>query len=180
MSPYLMTGLAAALVGAAIAGGGVHKLDGVSLAHEQADHARDNATHAAAIAQINADSAKSLSAALAKQQATEGQVASIEKQFTDEVSKHAKDSLDYRAQLVAGTQRLRVRVTAAACNPSAASGESAAPTNGADGPATFADLYGPTASGVFKVAEDDQNEIDKLANLQLYVKTLQDQGYIGQ
>lgn len=177
MSPYLITGLAAALLGAVLGAGTTHKLDGVALAHEQAAHAKDNAAHATEIADINADSAKALSAALAKQQAAEGRVASIETQYNTEVANHAKDSLDYRAQLIAGTQRVRVRV--ASCSPIDPSGESATAAGSADGAATFGYLDGQTASSVFKVAADDQTEIDKLTALQAYVKALQDQGYIG-
>ncbi|WP_213763511.1 lysis system i-spanin subunit Rz [Caballeronia sp. dw_19] len=177
MNGYFITGIAAALLGAAIGAGTVHKLDGVALAQERGAHAKDNATHANEIAQINADSAKALSAALAKQQAAEGQVASIETQFNTEVANHAKDSLDYRAQLIAGTQRVRVRV--ASCGPATAGSESAATTGSADAATSVGYLDGQTASSVFKVAADDQAEIDKLSALQAYVKSLQDQGFIG-
>lgn len=177
MSPYLITGLAAALLGAAIGAGGAYKIDAAALAREQAAHARDNAAHAAALAQINADSAKALSDALVKQQAAEGKVASIETQFNTEVENHAKDSLQYRADLAAGTQRLRVRV--ASCGPSAASSESTAAAVSADAAATYADINPTTASSVFRVAADDQAEIDKLTALQAYVKSLQDEGFIA-
>lgn len=177
MNGYFITGFGAGLLGIVIGFGGTHVYDGRMLAIEQAAHAKDNAAHATEIAQINADSAKALSTALAKQQAAEGKVASIETQFNQEVAAHATDSLNYRAQLIAGTQRVRVRV--ASCSPAIASNESASTAGGADGAATFADLYGPTASGVFKVTADDQVEIDKLAGLQTYVKTMQDEGYIG-
>lgn len=170
MSPYLVTGLAAALLGAALAGGTVHRLDGATLAREQASHQAD-------LAKINAASAKALSDALAKQQAAEGKVSDIETQFNTEVANHAKDSLDYRAQLIAGTQRVRVRVTS--CGPAAASSESTTAAGSADDPASYAVIDGQTASGVVQIAADDQAEIDKLTALQAYVKVLQDQGYIG-
>lgn len=177
MNGYFITGIAAALLGAALGFGGTHVYDGRTLAAEQAAHAKDNAAHATEIAQINADSAKALSAALAKQQAAEGRVAAIETKFTDEVNAHAKDSLDYRAQLLAGTQRVRVHV--AACGPVAPAGESAATAGSADGTTSWGYLDNETAASVFKVAADDQVQIDKLTALQAYVKALQDQGFIG-
>lgn len=178
MNGYFLTGIVAGLVGIALGGAGIHyTVDAVELSHEQTAHANDNKKHADEIAQINAKSAKDFADALAKQQAAEGQVASIETQFNQEVAAHASDSLNYRAQLVAGTQRLRVRV--ASCGPVSPTGQSAASAGGTDGAATFADLYGPTASGVFKVAADDQHEIDKLVGLQDYIHKMQDQGFIG-
>jgi prophage endopeptidase len=177
MNGYFMTGIAAGILGIAIGFGGTHVYDGRTLAVEKTGRAADNAKYASTIADINAVSAKALSAALAKQQAAEGKVASIETQYNTEVANHAKDALDYRAQLIVGTQRVRVRV--ASCGPATAGSESAASTGSADGAATFGYLDGQTASSVFKVAADDQTEIDKLSALQAYVKALQDQGYIG-
>lgn len=168
MSPYLLTGLAAGVLGLALGAGVTHKLDGSALAREQASHQSD-------LAKINAASAKALSDALAKQQVAEGKVSDIETQYQTEVANHAKDSLAYRAQLASGAQRLRVHV--ASCS-SSASGQSAAATGSADGAAAYAYLDPTVASGVIQVAADDQAEIDKLAALQAYVKALQDQGYI--
>lgn len=178
MNGYFITGIAAGLLGIAIGAGGMHyTVDAVELSHEKISHANDNKKHADEIAQINAKSAKDFADALAKQQAAEGKVASVETQFNQEVAAHASDSLNYRAQLITGTQRLRVRV--ASCGPVSPAGQSAASAGGTDAAATFADLYGPTASGVFQVAADDQHEIDKLKGLQDYVRTLQDEGFIG-
>lgn len=169
MSPFLITGLAAGAVGAVLGFGTAHTIDGRTLAREQA-------AHQALIAQINAESAKALSAALAKQQAAESDISAIQKKFDDEVSQHAKDSLDYRARLSAGTDRVRVRI--ASCSP-AAPGESPASAVSADGATAYGDIYGPTASGIFQVAADDQAEIDKLTALQAYVRAMQKQGFVG-
>lgn len=170
MNLLLIVGLIAALLGAGISGGLVHKIDGTALAREQASHQAD-------LAKINAASAKALSDALAKQQVAEGKVSDIETQYNTEVSNHAKDSLDYRAQLIAGTQRVRVRV--ASCVPAATSSQGATAAGSANDSAAYADLDPTVASGVVQVAADDQAEIDKLAALQAYVKALQDQGFIS-
>jgi len=117
--------------------------------------------------------AKELSKALANQQAAEGKVAAIDKQFNDEVSQHANDVLVYRAQLASGAQRLSVHV--ASCVPAS---ESAGAAGGADGATANADLAPAAADGVAEVAGDDQREIDKLTALQAYVHALEDEGFI--
>lgn len=117
--------------------------------------------------------AKALSAALANQQAAEQKVAAVDKQFNDEVSKHASDVLTYRAQLASGAQRLSVHV--ARCVPAA---EGASAPGRTDGGSAFANLAPAAADGVAEVAGDDQREIDKLKALQEYVRALQGQGYI--
>lgn len=173
MNGYWITGLSAGLLGMAISGGAVHTLDanhyGAKLNAEKAAHATD-------LAKINAEAAQQLSAALAKQQAAEGRVATVEQQFNDEVSKHASDSLAYRAKLSAGTQRVRVRVSSCGA---VTGGQGTATAGGIDAAATYADLDAKVATSVFKVAADDQVEIDKLSALQAYVRSLQDAGYIG-
>jgi len=174
MSPYLLTGLAAGLLGLSIGAGGGYEL---TANHYRAALATEKAAHASDIAKINAEDAKQLAAALANQHAAEGKVAAVEQQFNDEVSKHAKDSLDYRAQLASGAQRVRVRV--ASCMPGSPADQSAASAGGANGTAAYGYLDGQVAASVFKVAADDQVEIDKLAGLQAYVKALQDKGYIA-
>jgi hypothetical protein len=125
--------------------------------------------------QEQAAQAKALSAALANQKAAEGKVAAIDKQFTDEVSRHANDILTLRAQLASGADRVRVHV--ASC---AAPGQSASAAGSADGPPAVADLAGPAADGVAEVAGDDQREIDKLVGLQNYVRAMQEKGFIEQ
>jgi hypothetical protein len=169
VNPFLITGLAAGAIGAALGFGTAHTIDGRTLAREQA-------AHQALIAQINAESAKALSAALAKQQAAESDISAIEQKFNDEVSQHAKDALDYRTQLASGAQRMRVHVTGCAA---ADAGKSASATGSTDGAATFGYLAPTVASGLVTVAADDQAEIDKLSALQAYVSALQDEGFIG-
>lgn len=174
MSPYLITGLAAALLGAALAAGGTHALDanyyGAQLAAEKAAHASD-------IAKMNAQAAQELATALTNQHAAEGRVATVEQQFNTEVANHAKDTLAYQSQLASGAQRLRVHVTS--CVPGTAQSNGTAATSGPDGSAAYADLDPTVATGVVQVAADDQHEIDKLRSLQAYVAALQQQGFIG-
>jgi prophage endopeptidase len=143
MSPYLITGLGAALLGIAIGAGGTHALD---ANHYGAQLATERAAHAADIAKVNAEAAQQLAVALSKQQAAEGRVATIEQQFNTEVANHAKDNLAYQSRLASGADRLRVRVTS--CVPGTADSKSTATAGGADGSAAYADLD-PTVSPRF-------------------------------
>jgi prophage endopeptidase len=174
MSPYLITGLGAALLGIAIGAGGTHALD---ANHYGAQLATERAAHAADIAKVNAEAAQQLAVALSKQQAAEGRVATIEQQFNTEVANHAKDNLAYQSRLASGADRLRVRVTS--CVPGTADSKSTATAGGADGSAAYADLDPTVAAGAVQVATDDQREIDKLRALQAYVAALQQQGFIA-
>lgn len=169
MSPYLITGIAAGVVGIAIGFGTAHTIGAAQLSAEKAAHQSD-------LAKINAASAKAMADALAKQQTAEARVGVVEKQFNDEVTKHAQDSLSYQSKLTAGTERVRVRVTSCV---TPASGQGASPAGGAASSPAYGDIYGPTAIGIFQVAADDQVEIDKLVALQAYIKTLQEQGFVG-
>jgi hypothetical protein len=174
LSPYLITGLAAALLGIAVGAGTTHELD---ANHYGAQLATEKAAHAADIARVNAEAAQQLATALSKQQAAEGRVATVEQQFNTEVSNHAKDNLAYQSRLASGAERLRVRVTG--CVPGAAAGKSTTAAGSADGTDSYADLDPTVATGVVQVAADDQREIDKLKALQAYVAALQEQGFIA-
>lgn len=174
MSPYLITGLAAGLLGIALGAGTAHEID---TNHYGAQLATERASHAADIARVNAEAAQQLAMALSKQQAAEGKVATVEQQFNDEVANHAKDNLAYQSQLASGAERLRVRVTR--CVPGTAAVQGTAAAGSADGGAAYADLDPTVATGVVQVAADDQREIDKLKALQAYVTALQQQGFIA-
>jgi len=164
----------AAIVGALI-GGGVsfaitHKIDGAALAHEQKAHADD-------IARINATAAQQLATALEHQQAAEGAVYTLQQQYDNEVAQHAKDSLDYRAKLLAGTERVRVHVSG--CSIGAASGKSAAAAPGADGSTSYGFLSPETAANVAGLADEADANTAKLRALQQYVTELQNNGFIS-
>lgn len=164
----------AALVGALLGGGTTyvvaHKIDGAALAREQAAHAND-------IARINATAAQQLADAIAKRQVVEGQVSTLEQQYNAEVSQHAKDNLDYQRKLLAGTERVRVRVSR--CSIPGAASESADAPGRSDGTAAVAELSAATAASTVAVADSADETATKLATLQQYVKGLQDAGYIS-
>lgn len=160
-----------ALIGGATTYVVTHKIDGAALAHEQAAHAAD-------IARINATAAQQLANAIAKGQVAEGKVATLSDQYQQEIAQHAKDSLDYRAKLLAGVNHVRVRV-AANCSGASAASESASAASGNDGSAAYADLSPATAASAVAVVDDADAQIIKLRKLQAYVKELQDDGYVN-
>jgi prophage endopeptidase len=159
-----------ALLGGAVTYTVVHKLDGAVLAHEQKAHADD-------IARINATAAQQLTTALAHQQAAEGAVYTLQQQYDNEVAQHAKDSLNYRAELLAGTERVRVRLSG--CSGSSASSKSPAPAPGTDGPASYGFLSPQAAASVIAVADDADTVKAQLIALQQYVTELQKDGFIS-
>lgn len=163
-----------AVVGALL-GGGVaytiaHKLDGAALAHEKQAHADD-------IARINATAAKQLADAITKGQATEGRIATLQDQYQQEIAQHAKDNLDYRAKLLAGTQRVRVHVTG--CSGASTASQSTGTPGTTDGAASYADLSPAVAAGIYAVADAADNTAAQLRALQAYVTELQADGYIS-
>ena len=164
----------AAIVGALI-GGGVsfaitHKIDGAALAHQKQLNADE-------IAKINAASAKQLADALAKGQAAEGRVASLEQQYDTEVANHAKDNLDWRAKLLDGTNRVRVHVTA--CHPASTGSKGTAAASATDDSAASADLSPAVAASAFTVVDGADDTASRLRALQAYVAELQNDGYIN-
>jgi len=147
-----------------------HKIDGAALAQEQKAHSDD-------ISRINATAAQQLADAIAKRQVAEGKVVTIQQQYEQEIANHAKDALDFRARLLAGTQRVRVRTVAGSCAGAASQSTSTAP--GTDDTASYADIAPAVAAGVYAVADQGDAEIIKLRRLQEYIKGLQDDGYIN-
>lgn len=158
-----------ALLGGIVTFTVTHKIDGATLAHEQAAHASE-------IARINATAAKQLADAIAKQQATEGKIATLTDQYQQEVANHAKDNLDYRAKLLSGTQRIRVRVNAGSC--ASTNGEGTGTASGTNDAFTF-ELPPATAANVVAIADEADDTARKLAALQSYVRELQNDGYIS-
>lgn len=163
-----------AVVGALLSGGVTyvitHKIDGAALAHEQVAHAND-------IARINATAAQQLADAIAKGQAAQGRVSTLQQQFDNEVAQHAKDSLDYRARLLAGTERVRVHVSG--CSAAGASGQGTSTAPSANDGAGYQFLSPEAAASVVEVADQADATAAQLRALQQYVKELQDDGYVS-
>lgn len=124
--------------------------------------------HAQDLQKVAAAAALADEKALTDQHAQEGQIATLDAQFTKEKQAHEADTRTYAAALAAGTQRMRIAVTGCTArghDVSAAPGAASVD----DGPAAVADIAPATASGLVTYAGDDQRELDKLKALQAYV-----------
>jgi len=183
MSPYLITGLGAGILGIALGAAGMHytidsaQLAGAheALASEKAAHARDNEQAVVNLKAVSDAAAQASAAAIAKQ--TSMQQANDSAQATIAKLQGEKNAADqkYRSALAAGTERVRVAVRSCqADSPASGSAVSGNPQSagGSNDASTFADLDPTVAERVFGVAADDQREIDKLVKLQAWACTV--------
>lgn len=171
MNGYWISAVGGIVVGALLGTGIVHTIDSKALSTEQAAHAADKAQYAADIGATKAEAAKAASDALAKQTAMQQQADQLNDQLTKEQAQHEADNRKLRADLAAGTQRVRVAVRNCTAVSGAGGGGSAdnpQPAGGRDDTAASADLDPAVAERVFGVAADDDREIDKLRKLQAW------------
>ncbi|MBB3259637.1 hypothetical protein F4827_004512 [Paraburkholderia bannensis] len=183
MSPYLITGLASALLGAAISGGVTHELDlnhyGSQLSVEQAAHARDNEQHANDLNLIAKAALDAETRAIDAHTVAEGKIATLDDQLQKEKQAHEEDNARNRAAIADGTRRLRIAVSDFHPAGSGQGGPGAGTSGVGDGASGTADLSPAAGSALFGIvdaADDDARA--KAVYLQHYVCTLQQQGMI--
>lgn len=183
MSPYLITGLAAALLGIAIGAGGTHALDanhyGAQLATEKAVHAHDNEQHANDLNLISKAALDAEQRAIDNHTIAEGKIATLDDQLTKEKEAHEADNKLNRDAIADGNRRLRIAVS----NFHSASGDQAGSSAGAgsvvDGASGYAYLPSATGLALFSIADDaDSDARAKADYLQRYVCILQRQGLV--
>jgi hypothetical protein len=172
MSPYWKIGVL--LSALTVVGTTTHFADslyyGKKLALEKEARASD-------IARINAVSAETLREAQKNQQRAESKISELDNLYIQAISNHAKDSMDYRAKLASGAERVRVKV--ADCRIDNASVESSSASGKPDAGTAYGFLPPASAERLIAVADLADAEREKLKYLQDYVISLQDQGYIG-
>lgn len=186
MSPYLITGVGAALLGIAIGAGGTHALDAnhydAQLATERAAHARDNEQNAKQLKAVSDAALAAEQKAIADGRVTAGRIATLDTQLTQEKEAHEADNAKNRLAIADGARRLRIAVTN--YSPAASSGNAAGAGTGAgsvgDGTSGTAELSPAFGSALFGIVDDaDADARAKAAYLQGYVCTLQQQGLIA-
>jgi hypothetical protein len=186
MSPYLITGLGAALLGIAIGAGGTHALDsnhyGAQLATERAAHAQDNEQNANRLKAVSDAALAAEQKAIADGKVAAGRIAALDSQLTQEREAHESDNAKNRAAIADGARRLRIAV--ANYTPDAGSSNTAGAGTGAgsvgDGASGTAELSPAFGSALFGIVDDADNDARaKAAYLQGYVCTLQQQGLIA-
>ncbi|MFM0058502.1 lysis system i-spanin subunit Rz [Paraburkholderia phytofirmans] len=186
MSPYLITGLGAALLGIAIGAGGTHALDsnhyGVQLATERAARARDNEQHATDLNLISKAALDAENRAIETHTVAEGKIATLDNQLTKEKEAHEADNSSNRRAIADGTRRLRIAVanfqsTGSAGSDPAGSGAGAGGLG--DGASGTAELPRPFGLALFTIVDDaDKDARAKADYLQHYVCVLQRQGLV--
>ncbi|MFM0405243.1 lysis system i-spanin subunit Rz [Paraburkholderia dipogonis] len=185
MSPYLITGLGAALLGIAIGAGGTHALDsnhyGAQLATERAAHAQDNEQNAKQLKAVSDAALAAEQKAIADGRVAAGKIATLDTKLTLEKEAHEADNAKNRAAIADGARRLRIAVTnytAAAGSGNAAGSGTGAGSLG-DGTSGTAELSPAFGLALFTIADDaDKDARAKADYLQHYVCTLQRQGIV--
>ncbi|WP_321902117.1 lysis system i-spanin subunit Rz [Paraburkholderia tropica] len=163
--PYLI----AALIGAGIGFGAEHVRARGALTIEQAAHAKDNERHANDMLNVSRAALEGENRAIDAHNAVQAALAAADAAITKEKGAHETDNRNYRSALAAGTERVRVAVrNCTAADPGSIAGSPGTSGVG-DGSAASADLDPAVAERVFRVAGDDQHEIDKVKALQAYV-----------
>lgn len=162
-------GIIAAVCACLAAGSCVtRKIDDATLERVKAAHAQE-------IAKINAAAAQAYATLMAQKEALGESINGLAEAYAKEKTQHEKDNSDYQRKLLAGTERVRVRVANCA---TAAADQGTGPASGPDAAATVAELPGETAASVVAVADDADDIARRLAGLQAYVRQLQEKGVI--
>ncbi|TDY26313.1 bacteriophage Rz lysis protein [Paraburkholderia sp. BL6665CI2N2] len=177
MSPYLITGLAAALFGVAIGVGGAHEFDanhyGAQLGAEKAAHARDNEQHANDLNAISKTALDAEQRAIDAHTVAEGKIATLDDQLMMEKQAHEADNAKNRAAIADGTRRLRIAVSnfhPASGNQASSAASASGVGDGSSGTAELSPAFGAALFGIVDDADNDARE--KVAYLQGYVCTI--------
>lgn len=173
MSPYLITGVAAGLLGIALGAGVVHELDanhyGAQLSAEQTAHAHDNEQHANDLNAISKAALNAEQRAIDAHTVAEGKIATLDDQLTKEKEAHETDNARNRIAIADGTRRLRIAVS----NFRPAGGEQAGTASGVggvgDGATGTAELSRPFGLALFTITDDADGDRRKVIYLQGYV-----------
>lgn len=181
MSPYLLVGLVAGLLGIAIGGAGVHyTIDAAALSHEQTAHANDNTRHANDLNLISKAALDAENRAIETHTVAEGKIATMDEQLTKERSAHEADNAKNRAAIADGSRRLRIAVS----NFHSSGGDQTGGSTGAgsvgDGASGWAELPPAWGGALFGIFDDADNDARAKADyLQRYVCILQQQGIVA-
>lgn len=183
MSPYLLTGLVAALLGIAIGASGGYEFTAnhyrAALSTEQAAHAHDNEQHANDLNLISKTALDAENRAIETHTVAEGKIATLDDQLFKEKEAHEADNSRNLRAIADGTRRLRIAVS----NFHPASGDqasgSAAAGSVGDGTSGTAELPRPFGLALFTIVDDaDKDARAKADYLQGYVQQLEAAGYI--
>ncbi|AUT52368.1 lysozyme [Paraburkholderia caribensis] len=179
MSPYLITGVAAGLLGIAIGAGGAYTYESRALAIERAAHAHDDEQHANDLNAISKAALDAEQRAIDAHTVAEGMIATLDDQLTKEKEAHEADNARNRAAIADGSRRLRIAVS----NFRPAGGGQADSSSGTgsvgDGTSGTAELSPAFGVALFGIVDDGDGDARAKADyLQRFVCVLQQQGMI--
>lgn len=174
MSPYLITGLAAALLGAALGAAGTHAIDadhyGAQIASGKVDLANEKLSHTADLKAVSDKAAGDAFAALAHQKTLQKQIADMDAAHQQEIADEKAKNSKLAADVAAGSVRLRVAIAAARAASVGSVSASAGPASGSDD--TTVELAPSARQAYFEVAGGIADDQSKIIGLQNYIKTV--------
>jgi prophage endopeptidase len=172
MSPYLVVGLAAALLGGAIGAAGTHAIDAnhysAQIASGQVALADEQKAHTADLKAVSDKAAGDAFAALAKQQTQQKQIADMDAAHQKEIADEKAQNAKLAADVAAGTVRLRVAVAAAKHSAGVVGmPATASAAGGSDG--TTVELAPSARQAYFEVSSGIADDQSKIIGLQNYI-----------
>jgi len=180
MNGYFLTGIVAALTGIAIGASGMHyTFDAARLSAEEVQHAHDNEANAGKLKAVSDAALEAQNKAIAAGREAAGKIASLDQKYQQEKADHEADNRKNNAAIADGSRRLRVavsRYTASGSHPASAG---AAASSVGDAAAGYADLSPAFGLALYAIADDADAERGKVAYLQSYIQTLEEQGLIA-
>ncbi|MDE3023310.1 MAG: lysis protein [Pseudomonadota bacterium] len=137
----------------------------------EAKLASQSAANASELKSISDAATKAAQAAIARQDAMQSQIASLDSKYSQELENEKSITANLRRKLSSGAVGLRVRVASCSAGSSAMSKNSAA--SGMDtSTAAYAELQGPDAINLLGIASDADQDAIKLKALQAWAKSV--------
>lgn len=163
--PYLLV----ASIATACGWGVKANIDARELASEQSAHAKDNEQAANERNEISKAALRETERQIDAQHVAEGKITTLDQQLTVEKQAHETANAQYRVALADGSRRLRVAVTSCATAGSSQAGGNSGAGSMGDGSTETAELAPATASTLFGIVDDGDDEARKVTYLQGYV-----------
>src|ERR1700744_562511 len=180
MNGYFLTGIVACAVGVLLGGSTMHyTFDAAKLSAEKVSHAHDNEANSAKLKAVSDAALEAQNKAIAAGREAAGKIASLDLQFQQEKEAHEADNRKNNAAIADGSRRLRVavsRYTASGSHPASAGTAASGVGDAASG---YADLSPAFGLALYAIADDADAERGKVAYLQSYIQTLEEQGLIA-
>lgn len=179
MNGYFLTGIIACAVGLAVGCGGMHyTVDAAQLSAERLAHASDNKKSAAEITAVARAGAKKLQDEVAKGQAFQGQIATLDQLYQQERAAHDWDNSKNDTAIASGARRLWLTVASCSAPGGSVASQGSTASSVGDGAAGYAELSPATGLALYGITDDADSQASALSYLQSYVAGLQRMGVV--